>query len=279
MAGRVCLVTGANSGIGKVTAEKLAEMGARVALLCRSKEKGEEAMAEISQKTGSKDLELMVADLASFESIRGFANDFCGGHDALHVLVNNAGLARPRRSVTPDGYETTFQVNYLSPFLLTNLVLDLLKRSAPSRVVNVSSVSHFSGRMKMDDLQLEKGYGSMKAYSQSKLALVLFTYELARRLDGTGVTANCLHPGGVATNIWGNSLGPFAFMSSVVKLFLISPEEGAETSVYLASSPQVEGVTGRYFEKKLEKHSSPESYDQALAGRLWEASTKMVGIS
>jgi NAD(P)-dependent dehydrogenase (short-subunit alcohol dehydrogenase family) len=278
MAGRVCMVTGANSGIGKETAAKLAEMHATVVMVCRSREKGEKAMVEIRRKSGSNSVELLVADLASLRSVRGIAKEFGEKYDVLHVLINNAGVARVRRSVTVDGYETTFQVNYLSPFLLTNLLLDSLKKSAPSRVVNVSSVSHFGGHMKMGDLQLKKGYGVMKAYGQSKLAQVLFTYELARRLEGTGVTVNCLHPGGVATNIWGNSLGPFAFMAKLVKLFLLSPVEGAETSVYLASSPEIEGVTGRYFEKKLEKRSAPDSYDVTLAGRVWDTSLSMVGL-
>jgi NAD(P)-dependent dehydrogenase (short-subunit alcohol dehydrogenase family) len=271
------MVTGASSGIGKETAERLAELGATVVIVCRNRYRGERAMEYIKERSRNPSVELLIADLASLGSVRGLAEEFSRKHDALHVLVNNAGIARVRRSVTVDGFETTFHVNYLSHFLLTNLLLELLKKSAPSRVINVSSVSHFGGRMNFDDLQMEKGYWVMKAYSQSKLAQVLFTYELSRRLQGTGVTVNCLHPGAVATNIWSNYMGPLAFLGKASRLFLISPREGAEAPAYLASSPEVEGVTGKYFEKKQERHSSPDSYDRTLAERLWNASEKLVG--
>jgi NAD(P)-dependent dehydrogenase (short-subunit alcohol dehydrogenase family) len=188
-------------------------------------------------------------------------------------------MVRLRRSLTVDGFETTFQVNYLSPFLLTNLLLPLLKRSAPSRIVNVSSVAHYGGHIDLSDLQFERGYRVMRAYSRSKLAQVLFTHELARRLEGTGVTANCLHPGAVATNIWGSALGQASFLGKVTRLFLPSPEKGAKTQVYLASSLEVEVVSGEYFEPDGKKRSSTESYDQALAKRLWDASVAMVGLS
>jgi NAD(P)-dependent dehydrogenase (short-subunit alcohol dehydrogenase family) len=271
------MVTGANSGIGKETAEKLAELGATVVMVCRNRDRGEKAVAEVRKRSGGRAVELLLADFASLSSVRGLAREFGEKHGSLNVLVNNAGLARLRRSVTVDGFETTFQVDYLSHFLLTNLLLESLKKGAPSRVVNVSSDSHYGGRVNFDDLQMERGYSVMKAYSQSKLALVLFTYELARRLEGTGVTVNCLHPGAVATGIFGNALGPFAFLGKVSRLFLISPQEGAETPVYLASSPEVEGVTGRYFERKREKKSSADSYERALAEKLWNVSAALVG--
>lgn len=278
MSGRVCMVTGANSGIGKETAKKLAEMGATVVMVCRSKERGESAMAEVKGRGNTK-VELLLADFASLDSVRSLAREFVQAHDSLHVLVNNAGVARVRRSTTSDGLETTFQVDYLSHFLLTNLLLGALKRGAPSRIVNVSSASHYGGHLRFDDLNVVRGYSVMKAYSQAKLAQVLFTFELSRRLQGTGVTVNCLHPGAVATNIWGSAMGPFAFLGKVNRLFLIPPEKGAETPVYLASSPEAEGVTGKYFDNKLPKESSAESQDLALARRLWEESEKMADLS
>jgi NAD(P)-dependent dehydrogenase (short-subunit alcohol dehydrogenase family) len=252
-------------------------MGANVVMVCRSREKGERAKAEVEKKSG-KSAGLMLADLSSFESVRLFAREYVKNHGSLHVLLNNAGVARPFRSRTADGFETTFQVNYLSAFLLTNLLLPVLKRSAPSRIVNVSSVAHYGGDIDFDDLQMERGYGVMRAYSRSKLALVLFTHELARRLSGTEVTANCLHPGSVATDIWGEWLGPAAFLGKVTRLFMLSPEKGAKTQVYLASSNEVQGVSGEYFEFLGRKQSSAESYDQGLAQRLWDTSAEMVGL-
>ena len=278
MTGKVCMVTGANSGIGRVTAEGLAGMGATVVMVCRNRSRGEGALSEIREKTGGS-VELLLADFASLDSVRRLAEEFRKTHGSLQVLVNNAGMVRARRSVTADGFEATFQVNYLSHFLLTRLLLDSLKRGAPSRIVNVSSESHYGGSIPLDDLQLTKGYGVMKAYGQSKLAQVLFTYELSRKLAGTGVTANCLHPGAVATNIWGSAMGPFAFVGKINRLFLASAVKGAETPVYLACSPEVEGVTGKYFDDKKEKKSSAASYDESLAAKLWEASSAMVGLS
>jgi NAD(P)-dependent dehydrogenase (short-subunit alcohol dehydrogenase family) len=276
--GKTCIITGASSGIGKASAEQLASMGAKVVMVCRSQERGEKAKREVETKSGNKSVELMHADFASLASVHAFAEEFAKNHDSLHVLLNNAGVARPLRSQTSDGFETTFEVNYLSHFLLTNLLLPILKKSAPSRIINVSSVAHYGGHLNFDDLQMKKGYGVMRAYSQSKLALVLFTHELARRLQGTGVTANCLHPGAVATNIWGDWLGPAAFIGKVTRLFMLSPGKGARTQVYLASSADVEGVSGEYFEFHGRKESSPESYNQGLAERLWDASAKMVGL-
>jgi NAD(P)-dependent dehydrogenase (short-subunit alcohol dehydrogenase family) len=278
MEGKTCIVTGASSGIGKATAEQLAGMGARVVMICRNRERAEKVRAEIRGKNSGNSVEVMLADFTSLDSVREVARQFEQSYGGLDVLVNNAGLVRLMRSVTIDGFETTFQVNYLSHFLLTNLLLGLLKGSAPSRIVNVSSIAHHDGRISLDNLQLEEGYGVMKAYSQSKLALVLFTYELSTRLAGTGVAANCLHPGAVATDIWGEALGPASFLGKVTKLFMVGPQKGAETSVFLASSPDVEGVTGRYFQNKKEKQSSSASYDPKLAKSLWEVSTEMVGL-
>ena len=198
----------------------------------------------------------------------------------MHVLINNAGVVNLTRQETADGLEMMFAVNYLAPFLLTNLLLEKLKASAPARIVNVSSDSHEAGYIKMDDLQSEKHYKFMRSYGQSKLALVLFTYELARRLQGTGVTANCLHPGFVATNIGQNGVGSVG--RSIVKLIFsslgISPEEGAKTSIYLASSPEIEGVTGKYFVKSIPVRSAPISYDETLQRQLWDESAKLVNL-
>src|SRR5713101_9170688 len=281
MQGKICMVTGANSGIGKATALALAQMDATVVMVCRDRARGEEARSEITTTSGNNAVDLLQADLSSQQSIRQLVEHIQHHYTHLHVLINNAGAAFPgRRRETVDGLETTFAVNYLAPFLLTNLLLDALKASAPARIVNVSSASHKSGYIKMDDLQLEKKYRLMRAYGQSKLALVLFTYELARRLQGTGVTANSLHPGFVATNIGQSGVGRVG--RSIVKLIFsslgISPEEGAKTSIYLASSPDIEGVTGKYFVKSIPVRSAPISYDESLQRQLWEESAKLVNL-
>ena len=280
MQGKICIVTGANSGIGKAAALGLAQMGATIVMVCRNQIKGEEAQNEIKEKSGNDAVDLMLADLSSQASIRQLAENFQQHYQQLHVLINNAGGVNLNRRETVDGLEMTFAVNYLAPFLLTNLLLEKLKASVPARIVNVSSESHQSGYIKMDDLELEKGYRLMRAYGQSKLALVLFTYELARRLQGTGVTANCLHPGFVATNIGQNGVGSVG--RSIVKLIFsrlgISPEEGAKTSIYLASSPEIEGVTGKYFVKSIPVRSAPISYDETLQRQLWEESAKLVNL-
>ncbi len=278
MSKKICVVTGASSGIGKATAGRLAEMGATVVMVCRNGDRGERAMGEVRKRSGNDSIELLLADFASLSSVRALAEEFKARHDSLHVLVNNVGVVKLRRSVTTDGLETTFQVNYLSHFLLTNLLLDVLKKSAPSRVVNVSSAAHFSGHLHLDNPGLETGYGVMKAYSQSKLAQVLFTHALARRLAGTGVTVNCLHPGAVATNMWGSPLGHLSFLGKISRIFLLSTEKGAETPVYLASSPEVEGVSGKYFNRGHVRSSSEESNDVELAEKLWTTSAAMAGL-
>ena len=280
MQGKVCIVTGANSGIGKATALGLAQMGATIIMVCRDQVKGEEAQNEIIEKSGNDAIDLMLADLASQASIRQLAQNIQQSYQQLHVLINNAGGVNLSRRVTTDGLEMTFAVNYLAPFLLTNLLLEKLIASAPARIVNVSSESHRSGYIRMDDSQLEKGYSIMRAYGQSKLALVLFTYELARKLQGMSVTANCLHPGFVATNLGQNGVG---FVGrSITKLIFstlgISPEEGAKTSIYLATSPEIEGVTGKYFAKSIPIRSAPISYDKTLQRQLWEESAKLVKL-
>jgi NAD(P)-dependent dehydrogenase (short-subunit alcohol dehydrogenase family) len=274
------MITGANSGIGRATALGLAKMGATVVMVCRSRERGKRALAEIKAESGNQAVDLLVADLSSQASVRQLVDDFKARNQNLHVLINNAGIALSKRAVTVDGFETVFAVNYLAPFLLTNLLLDLLQAGAPARVVNVAGDYHRKATINFEDLMSEEDYDGMRANNQSKLALVLFTYELARRLDGTGVTANCLHPGAVATGapLKDPDLSTFGrFMYRLVKPFFLSPGKGAETSIYLASSPEVAGVTGKYFIKKRAVDSSPESYDEARARRLWEISAQLTG--
>jgi NAD(P)-dependent dehydrogenase (short-subunit alcohol dehydrogenase family) len=276
MTGKTCLVTGANSGIGKVTARRLAEMGGRVVMVCRSRERGQRALDEIRRSNGDAKLELLCCDLSSQKAIRNLAMEFIERYDRLHVLVNNAGLMMRRRTLTEDGLESTFAVNHLAYFLLANLLLDVIKISAPARIVNVASIAHMTGTINFDDLQGEKSYSGMAAYRQSKLANILFTYELARRLEGTRVMVNCLHPGVIATNIARD-------MPKVVDLalraFFTSPEKGADTTVYLASSAEVEGVTGKYFDDGEEARSNEESYNKDVARRLWEVSSRLTGLS
>ncbi|MFQ5793638.1 MAG: SDR family oxidoreductase [Candidatus Bipolaricaulia bacterium] len=245
MQGKTRIVTGANSGIGKATALGLAKLGVTVVMVCRNPRKGEAAMAEIKAQSGNESVDLMIADLSSQQSIRQLVADFTDRYQRLHVLINNAGLHLSRRFVTADGIETTFAVNHLASFLLTNLLLDVLKASAPARIVNVTSSAH-SRTMDFDNLQGEKQYNGMQTYTQSKLANILFTYELARRLEGTGVTVNCLHPGTVRSGLQRNLPRIFRLL----RLFFATPEKGAETSIYLASSPEVEGVSGKYFSDK-----------------------------
>ena len=279
MQDKICMVTGANSGIGKATALALAQMGATVVMVCRDRSRGEEAQNEIMTKSRNNAVDLLLADLSSQQSIRQLVENFRHHYTHLHVLINNAGAAFPgRRRETVDGVEMTFAVNYLAPFLLTHLLLDMLKASAPARIVNVSSNSHEAGYIMMDDLQAVH-YKPMRVYGQAKLAVVLFTYELARRLQGTGVIANCLHPGFVATHFAQSDVGPaFRLLVKVIGSFGTSPEKGAKTSIFLASSPEVEGFTGTYFVKSIPKRSAAISYDESLQRQLWEQSAMLVNV-
>ncbi|HYU07116.1 MAG TPA: SDR family oxidoreductase [Thermoplasmata archaeon] len=274
-ADRVWIVTGANSGIGKATALGLARLDGTVVLACRNAERGEAAREEITRATGNEKISVMIVDMASQTSIRSFADEFRRTPDRLDALVNNAGIFRRHRHVTPDGLEETFAVNYLGGFLLTHLLLDLLKASAPSRVVNVSSSAHEGGRIHFDDLQGEARYSGFRAYGQSKLAQVLFTYELARRLEGTGVTVNACHPGVIRTN-FGRDDWPWAV--HLVRPFFKSPEKGAQTPVYLAASPEVAGLTGKYVVRKEPRASSRLSQDPELQRRLYDVSLELTGL-
>ncbi len=276
---KTILVTGANSGIGKATTQLLAEGGARVVMACRNRERGEPARAEIARKSGNEAVELLTADFASQRQIRALAEAFKRAHTRLDVLVNNAGLYLPRRTETEDGVETTWAVNHLAPFLLTNLLLDVIKASAPARIVNVSSNAHFGNTIHFDDPGLAENYNWQRAYGQSKLANVLFTYELARRLEGAGVTATCLHPGVVATNIWNRSANPISLMMRPFKLMMTRPARSARAVARLAVDPALEGVTARYFDEMKERRSSRISYDEDVARRLWDLSEEMTGLA
>ncbi|MFX0106459.1 MAG: SDR family oxidoreductase [Candidatus Hodarchaeota archaeon] len=276
MQGKTCLITGANSGIGKATVKGLAEMNATIIMLCRDKERGENAQKEIIEQTGNKNVDLLLCDLSSQKAIHSFVSEFKNNYQSLHVLINNAGIMLKKRIVSVDGFEMNFGVHHLAPFLLTNLLLDVLKKSAPSRIINVSSAAHKRARIDFDDLQSEyKKYSLFRVYGVSKLALMLFTYELSRRLEETGVSVNSLHPGVVNTNL-GRDQSKFSQVFA--KAFFKSPEKGAETSIYLASSPEVEGVTGKYFVKKEPRKSSEESYNEENAKRLWKISAEMTKL-
>lgn len=278
MGGKVCLITGATSGIGRATAVALANTGASVVMVGRDRDRGEAAVTGIREKSANASVDLVLADFSSQEEVRRLADVFQEAYPRLDVLINNAGLFRSKRVTTADGIETTFAVNHLAHFLLTSLLLDALKAGAPSRIVNVASADHSNATIDFDDLQGEKRYGGAKAYSQSKLANVLFTYELARRLQGTDVTANCLHPGVVGTNLGSGVSGVFGSVVRALRPFMKSPEKGAETSTYLASSPEVEGLSGRYFVKNAEARSSEASYGERLAARLWDVSAELTNL-
>ena len=279
MKDKVCLITGATAGIGKAAAAGLAELGATVVLVGRDPEKTSAIADQIQELTGNQEVSFFVADLSSQQSVRQLAEDFTASFQRLDVLVNNAGSLMLSRQESLDGIEMTFALNHLSYFLLTNLLLDVLKSSSPSRIVNVASDAHQGARLDFDDLQCEKSYGGYKAYGRSKLANLLFTYELARKLEGTGVTANGLHPGLVATSFLATNNG---LRGRVYNFFLKrmgrSAEDGARTVIYLASSAEVEGVSGGYFMDEGLVDSSEASYDKDASLRLWEESEALTGL-
>ena len=279
MVGKVCLVTGSNAGIGKATVLGLANLGATVFMVCRSRERGKAALAEIKEKSSNDHVSLLVADLSSQGEIRKLAEDFKSQHSALHVLINNAGIIPRNREVTVDGLETQFAVNHLAPFLLTNLLLDLLKSSTPARVVTVASDMHRGATIDFDDLQSERAYKPLRVYCRTKLANVLFTKELARRLQGTGVTANCLHPGVVATKLLADAMGMRRTVRPTTRLIGSSPDKGAKTSICLATSPEVEGVSGKYFVRQKAVESSKVSCDENMASQLWRVSAELTRLS
>jgi NAD(P)-dependent dehydrogenase (short-subunit alcohol dehydrogenase family) len=278
MKDKVCIVTGCNSGIGKETALALAKLSATLIMVVRNKEKGEEAKKEIFGQSGSDSVELMICDLSSMDSIRRFATEFKKRHDRLDVLVNNAGAVFSKRELTVDGFERTLAVNYLGPVLLTHEQLDILKKSAPSRIINVSSGLANRSNIDISDLQSERDYSGMKTYSKVKLVLSLYTYELAERLKGSGVTANLALPGFVATNLGRNS-GSLrsSILFKLVRPMQIRPERGAETSVYLATSDEVKDVTGKCFAKGAETSSCP-MHNHELQQELWHKTMELLKL-
>ncbi len=278
MRGRTCMITGASSGIGRETATALAQLGAKLFLVCRDRARGAETAAEIRSKTGSQDITVLLADLSSQQSIRQLAAEFLKTGEPLHVLVNNAGVVNLTRTLTVDGFEMVFALNHLAYFLLTNLLLDRLGTSAPARIINVASHAHRWAAVDFDNLQGERSFRAMRIYGQSKSANILFTYELARRLQGTGVTANCLHPGAVATGLGKNNGAWARTIIGILRPFFRTPAQGARTSIYLASSPDVTATTGKYFVDCRPARSSNASYDEAAARRLWKISAELTGI-
>ena len=277
--GGVCLITGATSGIGKAAAISLAQQGMMVAIVARNREKGEGVLQEVSGNTGNSRAELFIADLSSFSEVRRLAQEVRARYPSIDVLVNNAGGIFGARTLTRDGIELTFALNHLSYFLLTNLLLDPLKTAPQGRVVSVSSQAHQFGAMAFDDPGYEKKYNAMRAYAQSKLANILFTYELARRLKGTNVTANTLHPGSVRSNFGRDLPGIGGFFFRNFGTFMRSPEKAAVTVTWLALAEELAGVTGKYFLDKKEIRSSKISYDAGVARPLWELSQEMTGIA
>jgi len=279
MIDRVCVVTGASSGIGRAAALELARRGARVALVCRDPAKGEQTRAAIRSETGSDAVDLLQADLSSQRQVRALAEQILARYPQLHVLLNNAGIVNTSRSLTEDGVEAVFAVNHLAYFLLTNLLLARLRESPGARVVSVSSEAHrFVRGIRFDDPGFAEGWSWWRVYAQSKLANILFTRELARRLEGSDNSATCLHPGGVATGLGQNNGAFLRGLSRPIMAFLSTPERGARTSIYLASSPDVAGRTGRYFAKCREKTASSAARDDDAARRLWALSEQMTGL-
>ncbi len=284
MKGRVCMVTGATSSIGEVTARELAKMGATVIVVGRNPEKSAATVDMIKQYSGNLNVEFMLADLSSQKEIRCLAEEFRSRYKNLHVLVNNAGAVFTTRQESADGIEMTFALNHLGYFLLTDLLLDVLKASAPGRIINISTdvLEHNATRINFDDLQCVRSYGFWKRYLETKYANLLFSFELAKRLGGTGVTSNAVCPGVLASNLGLNNKGFLILMWRVIKpaahLFMTSPERGARTIIHLASSPEVEGVTGEYFEKGSAVESFKALYDEESSRRLWRRSAELTRL-
>ncbi len=273
--GKVCVITGATSGIGKETAKTLASKGASLVLPIRDSLKGDILKDEILEQTPDARIDLMHCNLGSFDSIRNFVKEFKSKYDKLHILINNAGIWETKRNLSEDGVEMNFAVNHLAPFLMTNLLLDTIKNSTPARIINVSSDAHRTFKINFGDIEYEKRYFSFKVYSQSKLANILFTKKLSQMLRGNDVTVNCLHPGLVSTGLFEKMP---KLMTGLMKPFMLTPAKGAETIIYLATSPEVEKTSGEYFAKKKTKKPASEALRQDVANKLWEVSEKYVGL-
>ncbi|MBA3522019.1 MAG: SDR family oxidoreductase [Gemmatimonadales bacterium] len=278
MIGKVCVVTGASRGIGRAAAEGLAAMGATVVLVCRRRQDGDQVVSGMAAESAARAL-VVEADLSSQRSIRSAATEIAQRHPRLDVLVNNAGLVPQRRQESVDGLEMQFAVNHLAYFLLTDLLLEPLRAGAPSRVVSVSSGAHFGGTLNFDDLQSERSYSPGRVYSMTKLANILFTRELARRVQQSGITANCLHPGVVATKLLADYMNVPLVGGAMARTFGARPERGAETIIYLASSLEVNGITGKYFKNRRQARPSAEASDDSMARRLWEVSERLTSLT
>lgn len=280
MRGKIALVTGANSGMGLATTVELARKGAKVIMVCRNRQRGEEALAAAKQKSHSEDIELMLCDLASLESIRSFAEEFTRKYPILDILINNAGVVTIKRQLTKDCFEMDLGVNHLGHFLLTNLLLEPLKAAEQGRIVVVASGAYKIGALHYEDPTLARRFNPAKAYARSKLANILFTKELAARLQGTRVTVNCVHPGAVGTNIGVNR--ETGFGKSILKLlsyFFLTPEQGADTAIYLATEPDLQEVTGQYYYRRKNQELTPRAQNKQEAQRLWQWSQEQVGLS
>ena len=279
MKGKLILITGANSGIGYQTTLALAKMNATIVMACRDQDKAKKAQEEIKQATGNNSIYQMHIDVSSQKSIDRFTREFTDRFTCLHVLINNAGAAYSRRQTTEEGNEKTIATNYLGPFKLTHNLLPMLRMKTPSRIINVSSGMHKTGKVDWDDLMMEKNYRSMQAYATSKLMLTAYTYALAERIQDTGVTANVVEPGFVATNLGANMGGFWDKLAfTLVRPMQITAERGAETSVWAATDPELETVTGKTFAKKKETESAPITHDKEFQDKLWDTATKLIGL-
>jgi NAD(P)-dependent dehydrogenase (short-subunit alcohol dehydrogenase family) len=281
MKGKTVLITGADGGIGREITRALAKQGAALVMACIDANDARPVCEEIKAGSGNDSIEIMQVDLASLPSIRKFARDFSERYQQLHVLINNAGVFCAKRQETADGFEQTIGINYLGPFLLTHLLLPVLRNTPEARIVNVSSNACFQGKPDLNNLHLRKGYQGFKAYANSKLAIVLFTLELAERLKGSGITVNAVHPGHVATNIWNMWPGKWyqALLFKIIRLFARTPEEAAQNSIFLATADEVKGVTGTYFDDRKPKTLSPVCRDVTLRKNLWALSEKLTGLA
>jgi NAD(P)-dependent dehydrogenase (short-subunit alcohol dehydrogenase family) len=279
LTGKYVLVTGATSGMGKVMGRRLAEQGATVVVAGRNVEKTQGAAQEIQKQVPNSDVRSLVADLTSLAQVRTLAQTYCDTYPRLDALIHNAGGMFGKRQLSADGLELTFALNHFAPFLLTHLLLDTLKASAPSRIITIGSAQHAGKQVPFEDISHEKGYKPLQVYAESKLMAIMFTYALARRLEGTSVTANTLHPGVVATNFGKEAGGMWPAMFTALAPFELSPEKGAQTALYLASSPEVATVSGEYFVKSKPARSSKESYDVAAQERLWTLSEDLTGLA
>ena len=281
MKGKTVLITGADGGIGREITRALAKQGAALVMACIDADDARPVREEIVRESGNSAIEVMQIDLASLASVRKFAGGFSDRYLQLHVMINNAGVFCAKRQETADGFEKTIGINYLGPFLLTRLLLPVLRNTPEARIVNVSSNAFAQGRLDLNNLHLTKGYQGFKAYANSKLAIVLFTLELAERLKGSGITVNAVHPGHVATNIWNMWPGKWyqALLFKIIRLFARTPEEAAQNSIFLATADEVQGVTGTYFDDRKPKALSPVCRDVTLRKNLWELSEKLTGLA